>query len=166
MKKKIVVWMLLVVLACLTCSCAREQLIQSRDFGSDDAMLLMQFAEAELGGAPAEDKALLMLIVLNRVWHPNYPNSIEEVIGAYEKTDLSNVVPDANCEHAIELIYSGWDKSHGTLIFPPKNHMADIKMFVIINSVVQMLNRVVPWLGIVLIICLLILACIFINNRM
>lgn len=88
--------------------------IGSRDFGSDDAELLMRLAQAELGDAAAADKATLMLDVLRRVWDPANPRSIEEVImsGCYESVgngEYFKAVPDAQCQQAVEMIYAGWN---------------------------------------------------------
>ncbi len=98
----------------------QEPLIRSLDFGAEDAEQLMRLARAELGDAGWRQKALLMLTVLNRVWHPDYPDSVEDVIrqggypsvidGRYRKAE-----PDAACRAAIRLIYSGWNVSNNAV---------------------------------------------------
>ena len=79
---------------------------------------------AEAESEDTEGKALVMLVVLNRVWDIRFPDTIEEVImqdGAF--TPVSNgrydkVEPDADCMKAMELItVEHWDESQGALYF-------------------------------------------------
>lgn len=102
----------------------RTELIHSMDFDANDAYLLEKIAMAEAESEDTEGKALVMLVVLNRVWDARFPDTIEEVImqdGAF--TPVSNgrydkVEPDADCMKAMELItVERWDKSQGALYF-------------------------------------------------
>lgn len=102
----------------------RQGLIQSMDFDANDAYLLEKIAMAEAESEDTEGKALVMLVVLNRVWDTRFPDTIEEVImqdGAF--TPVSNgrfdsVEPDADCQRALEMITTGhWDESDGALYF-------------------------------------------------
>lgn len=94
------------------------------DFDANDAYLLEKIAMAEAESEDTEGKALVMLVVLNRVWDARFPDTIEEVImqdGAF--TPVSNgrydkVEPDADYMKAMELItVEHWDKSQGALYF-------------------------------------------------
>lgn len=93
-----------------------------------DEQMLMQLAMAEAEGEGLEGKALVILIVLNRVRSDEFPNSIDEVI--FQETNhvkqFSTVeangrywtsIPDEECIDAIKLIRSGWDESRGALYF-------------------------------------------------
>lgn len=102
----------------------RTGLIHSMDFDASDAYLLEKIAMAEAESEDTEGKALVMLVVLNRVWDTRFPDTIEEVImqdGAF--TPVSNgrydkVEPDADCMKAMELItVEHWDESQGALYF-------------------------------------------------
>lgn len=102
----------------------RPRLIQSMDFDAGDTYLLEKIAMAEAESEDTEGKALVMLVVLNRVWDARFPDTIEEVImqdGAF--TPVSNgrydkVEPDADCVKAMELItVEHWDESQGALYF-------------------------------------------------
>lgn len=102
----------------------RTELIHSMDFDANDAYLLEKIAMAEAESEDTEGKALVMLVVLNRVWDARFPDTIEEVImqdGAF--TPVSNgrydkVEPDADCMKAMELItVEHWDESQGALYF-------------------------------------------------
>jgi len=50
------------------------------DWDSDDAYRLAKIAMAEAESEDTEGKALVMLVVLNRVWDDEFPDTIEEVI--------------------------------------------------------------------------------------
>lgn len=76
----------------------RTGLIHSMDFDASDAYLLEKIAMAEAESEDTEGKALVMLVVLNRVWDAKFPDTIEEVImqdgaftpvsnGRYDKVD-------------------------------------------------------------------------------
>ena len=54
--------------------------IPSMYWDAEDAYLLEKIAMAEAEGEGVEGKALVMLVVLNRVWSDRFPDTIEEVI--------------------------------------------------------------------------------------
>jgi len=98
--------------------------IPRMDWDADDRKMLMKIAMAEAEGESVEGKALVMLVVLNRVWSDDFPGTIEEVIfqpkqfspvtegGRYYTTE-----PNEECYEALELVLSGWDESQGALYF-------------------------------------------------
>lgn len=57
-----------------------EPLIASMDWDKDDSYLLCKIAMAEAESEGVKGKALVMLVVLNRVWSDEFPDTIEEVI--------------------------------------------------------------------------------------
>ena len=101
-----------------------ESVVHSRDWDAEDSEMLLQIAMAEAEGESVEGKALVMLVVLNRVWSEQFPGTIEKVIfqprqfsvtvdgGRYWTTE-----PDAGCYEALALVMSGWDESQGALYF-------------------------------------------------
>lgn len=101
-----------------------ESLVMSRDWDAEDGERLLKIAMAEAEGESVEGKALVMLVVLNRVWSEDFPDTIEEVIfqprqftptaegGRYYTTE-----PNEECYEALELVESGWDESRGALYF-------------------------------------------------
>lgn len=101
-----------------------ESLIMSRDWSAEESQMLMKIAMAEAEGESVEGKALVMLVVLNRVWSDDFPDTIEEVIfqpkqfspvtegGRYYTTE-----PNEECYEALGLVMSGWDESRGALYF-------------------------------------------------
>ena len=102
-------------------------MIYSCDWDAEDAELLLKIAMAEAEGESTEGKAMVMLVVLNRTWSKDFPNSIEEVIFQTEPTRQFSVTepgdrwyttePDEDCVKALQLVESGWDESWGALYF-------------------------------------------------
>lgn len=106
-----------------------HSLIASRDWDAEDSEILLRIAMAEAEGEPTEGKALVMLVVLNRVWTDGFPNSIEEVVmqhsgGCYQFSPVApggrywTKEPNEDCYRALEMVmYEGWDESNGALYF-------------------------------------------------
>lgn len=100
-----------------------DSIIKSKDWDADDSYLLAKIAMAEAEGEDVEGKALVILVVLNRVWTDEFPGTIHDVI--YQKHQFSpiangrfdRVEPDDECYEALEMVMSGWDESDGALYF-------------------------------------------------
>lgn len=99
-------------------------MIHSYDWDGEDERMLAKIAMAEAEGESVEGKALVILVVPNRVWSDEFPDSIEEVI--FQKNQFSPVAeggrywttePDAGCYEALELVMGGWDESQGAFYF-------------------------------------------------
>lgn len=92
-------------------------------FSESESYMLMKIAMSEAEGESTEGKALVMLVVLNRVLNPSFPDSIQEVI--FQKNQFTPVLngrydrcePDEDCYKALELITGGWNESDGALYF-------------------------------------------------
>ena len=89
----------------------------------EDRELLVRLAMAEAEGEPTEGKALVMLVVLNRVDDWRFPNTVSGVIYAEGQfSPVSNgrfeaVVPDDDCYAALRLVLDGWNESEGATYF-------------------------------------------------
>ena len=105
-----------------------KNLVQSMDWDKDESYLLTKIAMAEAEGEDVEGKALVILVVLNRVWSKEFPDSIEEVILQHKKECYQFSVtqkggrwwwvePDKECYEALELVMSGWNESRNALYF-------------------------------------------------
>ena len=100
-----------------------NSLIQSKDWDAEDSYLLAKIAMAEAEGEDVKGKALVILVVLNRVWTDGFPGTIHDVI--YQKNQFSpisngrfnRVEPDDECYEALEMVMHGWDESQGALYF-------------------------------------------------
>lgn len=105
-----------------------EPLIVSAEWNQDDSYLLCKIAMAEAENEGIEGKALVMLVVLNRVWCDEFPDTIEEVI--FQKNQFSPVAngrydavePDEECYEALKLIQvDHWNESQDALYFESKS---------------------------------------------
>lgn len=107
-----------------------ESMIQSRDWSWEESYLLAKIAMAEAEGEDVEGKALVIAVVLNRVWSNSFPGTIEEVIFQYnEATDVYQfsplrpggrwwtTEPNEECWDAVSMVQEGWDESQGALYF-------------------------------------------------
>ena len=98
--------------------------IRSLDWSADESYMMAKMAMAEAEGEDTEGKALVILVILNRVWDEDFPDNIEEVIsqdgqfasywdGRYNVAD-----PDTECWEALRMIQVGkWDESQGATYF-------------------------------------------------
>ena len=98
--------------------------IVSMDWDADDSYRLAKIAMAEAEGEDTEGKALVILVVLNRVWSDDFPDTIEGVITedkqftAYENGRYDMVEPSADCYKALEMVQvEHCDESHGATYF-------------------------------------------------
>lgn len=105
--------------------------IRGEKWDVNDRYLLAKIAMAEAESEDTEGKALVMLVVLNRVSCNDFPDSIEEVIYQSEPSiqfsPVANgrfemVEPDADCWAALDMItLDQWDESQGALYFESKS---------------------------------------------
>jgi spore germination cell wall hydrolase CwlJ-like protein len=85
------------------------------------AMARMAMAEAE--GEDTEGKALVILVIKNRVEDEHFPDTVEDVISqrnafsSYSNGRYDRVEPDEDCYAALSLVESGWDESQGATFF-------------------------------------------------
>ena len=101
----------------------------SKDWDGEDSYLLAKIAECEAGNQSVETRAMVILAVLNRVWSPSFPDSIEEVITQERNSvyQFSPVMPDGSwwrlepsekSWEAVDLVMSmEYDTSEGCLYF-------------------------------------------------
>lgn len=107
-----------------TATLATTSAIGSMDWDADDSYRLAKIAMAEAEGEDTEGKALVILVVLNRVWSDDFPDSIEGVItegsqfSSYTDGRYDRVEPDADCYQALEMVQAEhWDESQGATYF-------------------------------------------------
>lgn len=101
-----------------------QSIISSMDWDADDAYMLEKIAMAEAEGEDTEGKALVILVVLNRVWSDEFPDTIEGVITqtdaftSYENGRYDRVEPSEDCHDALELVQvKHWDESKSATYF-------------------------------------------------
>ena len=103
----------------------------SLDWSADDSYILAKIAMAEAEGEDTEGKALVILVVLNRVWDDSFPDTIEEVVmqenqfspvanGRYDRVE-----PDSESEGALYFesrSLSTWHQRNLKYLFKHGNH--------------------------------------------
>lgn len=102
-----------------------HSLVYSRDWDAEESYLLAKIAMAEAEGEDTEGKALVIMVVLNRVWSEGFPDSIEEVIMQDKQFSVTQeggrwwkVEPDEDCYKALDMVmFDQWDESYGALYF-------------------------------------------------
>lgn len=97
------------------------------NFTEEERYLLAKIAMAEAEGEDTKGKALVISVVLNRVSHQEFPNSIKEVIyqnsnGVYQFSPIYDgrwyeVEPNKDCYRAVSMVEYGYDESAGALYF-------------------------------------------------
>lgn len=100
-----------------------KTMIASRDWDADESEMLARIAMAEAEDQGVKGMALVVCVVLNRVWSDDFPDSIEDVIKepgqftAYENGRYDSVSPSSDAYSAVEKVMLGWDESEGALYF-------------------------------------------------
>lgn len=104
----------------------------------DDYEVLLRIVEAEAGGEDEEGKMLVAGVVLNRVNHPSFPDTVREVVfqrengtsqfspaynGRYEKVTVSG-----ETKEAVDKVLGGEDISRGALYFAARKYADQDKM--------------------------------------
>ena len=100
----------------------------SKDWGAYDSYLLAKIAMAEAESCDTYTKTLVILVVLNRVWSDDFPNTIEDVIyqevnGVPQFTPIADgrwdsVEPDDDSWDAVQqVLKAAYDYSGGALYF-------------------------------------------------
>lgn len=105
-----------------------QSLVASRDWDAEESYLLAKIAMAEAEGEDTEGKALVIMVVLNRVWSDKFPDSIEEVIMQRKQFSVTQeggrwwtVEPNEDCYKALDMVMTEqWDESQGALYFESK----------------------------------------------
>lgn len=89
---------------------------------SNDAYLLAKMISAEARGEPYIGQVAVGAVILNRVKHPSFPNTIAGVLyqpGAF--TALSDgqfsLEPEEQCKKAARDAMNGWDPSGGAIYY-------------------------------------------------
>ncbi|SJZ65982.1 spore cortex-lytic enzyme [Garciella nitratireducens] len=88
----------------------------------DEAYLLAQAIHGEARGEPYIGKVAVGAVILNRVQHPSFPNTINGVIfqpGAFSAVSDGQIYlsPDENSIKAANDALTGWDPSGGAIYY-------------------------------------------------
>ncbi|MDK2985864.1 MAG: N-acetylmuramoyl-L-alanine amidase [Clostridia bacterium] len=88
----------------------------------DDVRLLARIIHGEARGEPYIGQVAIAAVVLNRVEHPSFPNTIPGVIfqpGAFSAVSDGQIwlTPDASAKRAATDALNGWDPTGGALYY-------------------------------------------------
>jgi spore cortex-lytic enzyme len=90
--------------------------------GNADSYLLARCIYAEARGEPYEGQVAIGAVILNRVRHPDFPNTISGVI--YQPRAFTvvsdgqiNLSPDSTAQRAAQDALNGWDPTNGALFY-------------------------------------------------
>lgn len=97
-------------------------LTSSNGFSSSDTYLLAKLIAAEARGETYKGQVAVGAVVLNRVAHSSFPDSIAGVVyqsGAFDCVRDSNwnVAPDATSRRAAQDALNGWDPTGGAIYY-------------------------------------------------
>jgi spore cortex-lytic enzyme len=90
--------------------------------GNADSYLLARCIYAEARGEPYEGQVAIGAVILNRVKHSDFPNTIAGVIyqpGAFTVVSDGqiNLSPDSTAQRAAQDALNGWDPTHGCIFY-------------------------------------------------
>lgn len=111
-------------------------------YNSNDQYLLAKIIAAEARGEPYSGQVAVGAVVLNRVKHASFPDSVSGVVyqgGAFTAVRDSNwsVQPDASSQKAAQDAINGWDPSGGAIYYfnPDKTSNAWIRTRPVITRI-------------------------------
>jgi len=100
----------------------RDEFYSYKNFSADEIEILASIINAEARGESYKGKVAVGAVIINRVYHPSFPNSIREVIyqaGQFTpvKNGMINLSPNSASFKAAYDAVSGMDPSKGSLYF-------------------------------------------------
>ena len=119
----------------------------TQNFTAEEIKVLARIINAEARGESYEGKDAVGAVILNRVYHPSFPNSIKEVV--YEagqftpvKNGMINLSPGSDSFKAAYDAVNGMDPSKGSLYFYNPKKSKNPEFFAKRNKVVEIGNHV------------------------
>lgn len=111
---------------------AQEDFYDYKNFSSEEIEILASIINAEARGESYEGKVAVGAVIINRVYHPSFPNSIKGVVfqsGQFTPVEngMINLSPSNDAFKAAYDAVSGMDPSKGSLYFynPAKSRNPD-----------------------------------------
>lgn len=102
---------------------------------AEDYEVLLRIVEAETGAEEAFTRTIIANVIINRVQHEYYPDTVKEVVfqndgKTYQFTPILDgryyeVTPSQETKEAVDLAISGYDNSMGALAFVSREHTSD-----------------------------------------
>jgi len=100
----------------------RDDFYSYKNFSADEIEILASIINAEARGESYNGKVAVGAVIINRVYHPSFPNSIREVVyqsGQFTPVEngMINLSPGSESFKAAYDAVSGIDPSQGSLYF-------------------------------------------------
>ncbi|MFN2340329.1 MAG: cell wall hydrolase [Halanaerobium sp.] len=100
----------------------RDDFYSYKDFSADEMEILASIINAEARGESYKGKVAVGAVIINRVYHPSFPNSIKEVVyqsGQFTPVEngMIDLNPDSEAFKASYDAVKGDDPSQGSLYF-------------------------------------------------
>jgi N-acetylmuramoyl-L-alanine amidase len=125
----------------------RDDFYNYKNFNAEEMEVLASIIHAEARGESYRGKVAVGAVILNRVYHPSFPNTIKEVVyqsGQFKPVEngMINISPDDASFKAAYDAANGIDPSEGSLYFynPKKSQNPDF--FAKRTKIVQIDNHV------------------------
>lgn len=101
---------------------ARDDFYSYKNFSEEEMEILASIINAEARGESYQGKVAVGAVIVNRVYHPSFPNSIKKVVyqsGQFTPVEngMINLSPDDESFKAAYDAVSGMDPSKGSLYF-------------------------------------------------
>ena len=123
-RKSIVISLIVSVLSLLLISTITRGNQNPQDGSSNELQIIARAVNGEARGEPYEGQVAVAAVILNRVRHPSFPNTISGVIyqpGAFTAVADGQInVPiaaDTTVFKACQAAFDGWDPSSGAIYY-------------------------------------------------
>lgn len=110
----------------------KDDFYSYKNFSADEIEILASIINAEARGESYNGKVAVGAVIINRVYHPSFPNSIREVVyqsGQFTPVEngMINLSPNSDSYKAAYDAVGGMDPSKGSLYFynPAKSRNPD-----------------------------------------
>lgn len=118
-----------------------------KNLNADEIELLAKIIHAEARGESYKGKVAVGAVILNRVYHPSFPNTIKEVIyqsGQFTPVEngMINIDPDEEAVKAAREAAEGEDPSRGSLYFYNPRKSRNPEFFAKRSKVVEIDNHI------------------------
>lgn len=100
----------------------REDFYDYKNFNAEEMEILASIINAEARGESYQGKVAVGAVIINRVYHPSFPNTIKDVVyqsGQFKPVDngMINLSPSSDSYQAAYDAADGIDPSNGSLYF-------------------------------------------------
>ncbi len=125
----------------------RDDFYKYENFNADEMEVLASIIHAEARGESYQGKVAVGAVILNRVYHPSFPNTIKDVVyqsGQFKPVEngMININPDDASFKAAYDAAGGMDPSNGSLYFYNPKKSQNPEFFAKRTKIVQIDNHV------------------------